>query len=337
MSRVLEFTSYGGSSNTSLLFSVPLFNNTKIISPEILSNELRPIYYGDEVNLRFWASLHLNIGSNSSLPIRHLQEGYKYVYDSYSTTFYIIDNTGNIVETIHNIKSVGDMRIDFNIYKSHQLEIIITGMEETYPFYIPAKLNWNELVFDEYKDVPDGILNIYDTDTERPYEQFNSNNPKRLIHYIDDFVPHNREQFNYANNYTLNINANTYNVFLLGDTKIHWNKMYYANELVCNKYRIFDSDIFKCKYNTDNPDNPPIRNIIFTGTLLDISWLLSCYTLSLYPELMPIILNNETINNRPVYEPWMIWGLYKFIWNKKNTDTTDDFVIPIFDLSPNWG
>ena len=335
MSRVLEFTSYGGSSNTSLLFSVPLFNNTKMISPEILSNELRPVYYGDEINIGFWASMHIKIGSKSSLPVYHLQEGYKYIYDSYSTTFYIIDNAGSTVEIIHNIKSVGDMKIDFNIYKSHQLEIIITGMEETYPFYTPVKLNWNTLVFDEYKNFPDGVLNTYDADTERPYEQSNDNNPKRLVHYVDNFLPSEREWFNYDDNYTFNVNVNTYDILLLGDTKINWNKMYYANEFICNKYKIFDSDIFKCKYNPADPDNPPIRNITFVGTTLAINWLLPCYALSLYPELMPIILNNETINNRPVYEPWMIWGLYKLIWNKKNTDTTDDFVIPIFDLSPN--
>lgn len=58
--------------------------------------------------------------------------------------------------------------------------------------------------------------------------------------------------------------------------------------------------------------------------------------LGLYPDLMPIQKYDETQNNRPVYEPWLIWGFYKFVWSKKTSDWGDDIDIPLFDLSPSW-
>ena len=58
--------------------------------------------------------------------------------------------------------------------------------------------------------------------------------------------------------------------------------------------------------------------------------------IGLYPDLMPIQRYDETQNNRPIYEPWLIWGFYKFLWNKKTNDWGDDEIPPVFDLSPAW-
>jgi len=68
-----------------------------------------------------------------------------------------------------------------------------------------------------------------------------------------------------------------------------------------------------------------------------INFLYMQLGIGLYPALMPIQRYDETQNNRPVYEPWLIWGFYKFLWNKKTTDWDDDIDIPLFDLSPLWG
>ena len=65
--------------------------------------------------------------------------------------------------------------------------------------------------------------------------------------------------------------------------------------------------------------------------------------LTMFPMLEPILRANETQNNRPVYEPWLIWGVYKFLGNHEyggpgypwdDEDTPDIDVLN--DLSPNW-
>ena len=330
MSRVLELTTFSGVLNTSLTVSIPVFNNIKIISPEVLSNELTPPYYGDTVTIAFWKKLHIKLGGKSSSPIYHLQSGYKYIYDSYKNTFTIINDVGNIVETIRKITSIGDMRIDFNIYKSHQLEISIAGLEETFPFYIPADLTWKPWESDEYTESYEGINDIYKVDINPDMPIYNT---EREIHYIDKYLNYDNF-YNYIGLKThYDIDAYCYNLKLLGKSTINWDNISHYNELVNDEYSLSDGD----KATSTLPWEPPLKRSEFVGTFLKMSSLLPCYTMSMYPELMPILLNTETINNRPVYEPWMIWGLYKFIWNKKNTDVTDDFVIPIFDLSPIWG
>lgn len=56
--------------------------------------------------------------------------------------------------------------------------------------------------------------------------------------------------------------------------------------------------------------------------------------ITLYPKFMPIERHGETHNNRPVYEPWLIYpfGLVVSYW----TPDEDDEWIPVFDLSPRW-
>ena len=58
--------------------------------------------------------------------------------------------------------------------------------------------------------------------------------------------------------------------------------------------------------------------------------------IGLYPDLMPVQRYGETQNNRPIYEPWLIWGFYKFLWNKRTNDWGDDEIPPLFDLSPSF-
>ena len=64
--------------------------------------------------------------------------------------------------------------------------------------------------------------------------------------------------------------------------------------------------------------------------------LLPKYSLSLYPELQSIQRPGETINNRPVYEPWMLYGI-NLVYGNNSTDIEDDRIsAPLFDLSPLW-
>ena len=55
----------------------------------------------------------------------------------------------------------------------------------------------------------------------------------------------------------------------------------------------------------------------------------------LFPKYQKIVRPGESNNNRPVYEPWLIWGVLKFLWLHRSEEE-DDYGIPVFDLSPNW-
>ena len=69
-----------------------------------------------------------------------------------------------------------------------------------------------------------------------------------------------------------------------------------------------------------------------------VNWLIPMWSLTLYQMLQPVIRDGETQNNRPIYEPWMIWGFYNFIHSSVVNDIVDYLhEVPTWDLSPNWG
>lgn len=73
-----------------------------------------------------------------------------------------------------------------------------------------------------------------------------------------------------------------------------------------------------------------------TAKPLSLTWLLSEYSTSLYPALEPLQRPDVGINNRPVYEPWLIYGKYKFVIAGHGEHWNDDVSISIYDLSPSW-
>ena len=58
-------------------------------------------------------------------------------------------------------------------------------------------------------------------------------------------------------------------------------------------------------------------------------------SVSMYPELQGMVRPQSSNNNRPVYEPWLIWGVFKFIWLHR-IENDDDMEIDVFDLSPTY-
>ena len=108
----------------------------------------------------------------------------------------------------------------------------------------------------------------------------------------------------------------------LGDYNlIDWNKNYPINYFYAK-----GADEFEVHYDMDIKE---ARTFALTLLYMQLG-------IGLYPALMPVERIDETQNNRPIYEPWLIWGFYKFLWNKKTDDKDEDLPIPLFDLSPSW-
>ena len=72
-------------------------------------------------------------------------------------------------------------------------------------------------------------------------------------------------------------------------------------------------------------------------TQMKFTIVLSELSICLYNMLLSTQRPEETINNRPVYEPWLVWGFYKLIYSKGTIAEDVPIIYPIFDLSPVYG
>ena len=411
MSHCLQISTCGVKGTEALYFHEPFFNGIRIIDPATLLWGFYPPYYGDEVVIGFYRYLGLQIGDLTD-PTWDMQEGYKYIYNMTTRVFKVYDETNTEIYSKDNIKSMGDMGITFEIYKSHQFIIIKDTLDTKYPFLLPVKLIFDHWPGDITEDMDIGILNYYPIDKKRPYSIDDIFNPTVDMHYIDGYVYNEYFTWSWTEETVFDSgeDKSLYEPQALTKPDIDFKRYGYDPLVICDDFEFIDRSItkrfkgskkpFDPKDNTTwppgtwppnfdpddpktwppgfdidkpetwppgfdpddpetwppptfdpddpktwpdpydpdnpfNPDDPTQRPYEWFGTMLDISWLLPCYTISLYPELMPIRRSDETINNRAVYEPWMIWGL-RLVTNRRKTDVPELHELIVFDLSPSW-
>lgn len=122
-------------------------------------------------------------------------------------------------------------------------------------------------------------------------------------------------------------------------------KRYYVNDIINDNstYYLVKVEFVMTDWTIDIVNTDKICVLLLRiGKILKFTaifrylWLvLAIQALSMYPDLMPVERAGETQNNRPIYEPWLIWGFLKFIYNQYTHD--DDYEnIPVFDLSPRY-
>ena len=304
-------------------FSRPMDNGIRIMSPEYLVGTSH-VYYGDEIDLGFWSLLRLSFGiSWTTSTVLTLMPGYRYVYNHDTRVFDVYDATGANIVHITDIRSIADMGIDFTIHRSHQFEILVDSSSiGLFSFIFPAHIIMPELFYQQQDLISQGVDNIYLSDKTRPYEEGDEDNPTwdyrhiSLLHgdskYVDliysDIISGggggvNPIPLNYSLDMSWKRNCAA-NYFYLGDRFINMN----PEKLL----QMFDVEILK----------PVI--------------LLPMLSMNMFPDLMPIDRAGETQNNRPVYEPWLIYVI-EFLYNRYTDDYYEDIPIPLFDLSPRWG
>lgn len=318
---ILDFQPLNPSNIDSIDFSYPMDNGIRILSPDYLTLSLRPPYYGDEVNLKFWKLLGLMFGAAWTPPPAPLtrQPGYRYVYNHSTREFDAYDASGTNFVHITGIDSMADMNIDFTIYKSHQFEIIINPEDlGGSRFIFPAHLVKKILDGLEQKPFDEGVQNIYLPDRLRPYGAIDFDNPYFEIQHIGDIIVNN-----FGKTYFKNLKKKTYE--LNGSLHYFWDIDWEKNAPMNYFYLAEDSPF------TSKKLLQIMRSQQLSGDIL-----LPILSSNMFPDLMPVERAGETQNNRPVYEPWLILGWLSFLYNHRTVDLEDDFVIPIFDLSPRF-
>ena len=346
MSQCLLLSTGGCAGIDKLQFSVPFFNGIRILSADSLLWNIRPPYYGDQVNIDFYRWLGVDIGEDSQ-PTWTRTDGYKYVYNMTTRVFMVYDPSGTRIHVKSNITSMGDMGITFEIYKSHQFIIIQDEIDDALPFLIPVDLMWKIWATGVVEDIDRGILNYYPADKSRPYAEDDVDNPFVDTHYIEGYLLTQFFSWHWSKNLKLDgVPIEDYRVLTKPD--IDFKGRGHDPLKICDDFELLSYSITKHYtsiwppgFDPEDPEDPgtwpPVHKIDeWRGTLLDISYLLPSYTISLYPELMPIKRSDETINNRAVYEPWMIWGI-RFMAYHFNPMEPEDHEVYAFDLSPNYG
>lgn len=315
---------------TVLDFSVPFANGIVLMSCEYASLGGNVMYYGDEMPFNTWETLHLPIGTKTdSDTIWTLHDGYSYIYYYSQAKFKIYDMTGQEVYSRNNIASIADLHIDFTVHKSHQFIVKIEQDANTASFLLPAKAEkklygespifgvlggtvgdnlvkyHGELISNYHIFESSGLFNSHES--YKTYAQHRINTIKKLAPIFgtssvgfptvkNTNSVYSIDGYNYYAGFTDSVGN------IIDDTKI------ITPDMVVRKYSIkFVLSTMLCSKISD----------------------------SVVPKYQKIIRPEESHNNRPVYEPWLIWGVLKFLWLHRSEEE-DDYEIPVFDLSPNW-
>lgn len=324
--------------------STPYFNGIKILDADAVAGDLQ-VYYGDEIDLQFWALLQLNMGSDYvPTTIYTLQQGYRYIYEPTKTRFTIYDENMGVVFVNNHVHAITDFSIDFTVHKSHQFEIHYGKGGKSF-FRIGT---WEKHLHEvSIKEFQHGVQNIVIPDRVRPYLPDDADNPIWNIKYLanldyygffgDNLWNEIDGKFDYPwlpSNPGNNIAGNLmpYEVVSVGGegfrllNDVDWSKVMRENNFyVEGLYKLIAGNIGLPAY----------------GTLLKYSenyysFILALISMGLYPELNTLQVSESVYNNRPVYEPYLIYRILKFIPTGYTKDNDEEFPISVFDLSPKW-
>lgn len=289
-------------------FVKPYFNGIFVQDCDILDSGERKLY-GDEISLSVWYVLKLKYGTPDGQHVWTLIDGYKYIYHASKYEFNIYDENGTVVYNVPNVKSIADMHIDFKVHKSHQFIIIIDTKMLRGTFLVPARL-----VRKAYGESP--IMDIFVASNRDKYRRNNRHN----YHETRKMIPYTPTRFKKYQVRKELVISEIYNVGQVWRLPRSENYSPEINKLYGHHIKARDAK-----------HNKPI----FKGKALQFHILLPLLSITLFPWLCPILRQDEFLNNRPVYEPWLIWGVYKFLTLKR--DEEENEIIPdTLELSPNF-
>lgn len=332
---ILEISSnLSPAKGTVLDFSVPFANNIVLMSCEYIAINGSVTYFGDEMSFNIWERLYLPIGTRTdSDAIWTLHDGYSYVYYFLQAKFKIYDETGQEIYSRSNISSIADLHIDFTVHKSHQFIVKMEQDADSTSFLLPAKGVKKSYGESPVFGISDGVtgdnLTMYRGESISNYHMFDSSG---FYNPHEDYKTYIRHRINVIRKLAPIFGTSSVEFPTVKNT----NSVYSIDGF--NFYSSF-ADIYGDNLGGVNDDakiiNPDLVIRKYNLKFLLSSLLCPKLSDSVVPKYQKIVRPGESNNNRPVYEPWLIWGVLKFIWLHRSEED-DDYEISVFDLSPNW-
>ena len=277
--------------------------------------------HGCEMNLSIWSMLNIPFG-DEDVPVVDLVDDYTYTYNYIYKTFEITDSSGNILQRYTNVFTLSAMGISLDVVDSCNFVIVMPDFFRCNQ-YKTIKIIQRIFGCDQ-KEFDVGVDNTYIVDRIRPYGADDEDNPTRFFGRIAGLADDYDKFGSYLGGWRNTSSIEDENMSLTGICRYPFG----LERMKPNQYTYLSG--FREYVAVD-------KRVPLIYTELPIDFLLSEFSNSIYPALLPIDREGEVHNNRPVYEPWMIWGYYDLLWSKSTGDIPDESVkYPIFDLSPNW-
>ena len=289
-------------------FVKPYFNGIFIQDCDMLGSGEKQLH-GDEISLSVWYALKLKYGKPDGKKVWTLIDGYKYIYHAGRHDFNIYDEHGAVVYNVPNVVSIADMHIDFKVHKSHQFIVILDAKQLKSTFIVPARTQKKE-----YGESP--IVNIFVTGRRDKYNQDNKHNYNETRAIIP-YAPTKFKKYIIKKKLVISEIYNVGQVWRLPRNQEYSPEI---NKLYGHHIKAMDAK-----------HNKPI----FKGKALQYHILLPMLSITLFPWLCPVLRQDEFLNNRPVYEPWLIWGVYKFLTLKRDEEENEN-IPDVLELSPNF-
>lgn len=303
-------------------FAKPYFQGIYVMDADYANADIRPPLYGDTMRMIGWDFLRIPFGAISdNQEVLTRRSGWKYIYNHTYRTFDAYDNNGNVYVHRDNIKTIGDLHIDFTIQMSHQFEVWFS-YSDIYPFFNIASLK-PKLYGESYMWTP-VISNgdkLYGTDHRVAYS--NSTDIYKRISSVETYntidlhIPIRRIVYEVNNIFSVMPNGIAYNDKCTGSGGYS-----------------YDNDDSGDGNNNPTPHNKDrVKGHVVIPGGASFTMLYFMLSHCMYPRLNTTIRLDETNNNRPVYEPWLIWGVFKFLFLHREEVDDDEYEIDVFDYN----
>lgn len=301
---------------------------------KILANDIINLK-GCEMNIRTWSMYKVTLGGESNNKIPYNKD-YTYTWNYITKDFTVVDNTtGETIYSKSNCETFSDLGINLDTVVSCNF-IFIAKNKFVESGLIPVRENKILL-----NAVPEkfelGVDNSYRADRVRPYKKDDADNPTNKIYHV---ISNPKIEGNYSIKLQPHISTKNIEGSSTEDNKISalmdevFNKYGETTYLLQTKQlpnnKLYLPDAYTPFTVVDTKKKLRVTQVKLTITLAELS-------MCLYQMLLPVERVGEVNNNRPVYEPWLVWGFYKLIYSKGTKAEDVPIVYPIFDLSPVYG
>lgn len=258
-------------------------------------------YYGDEISWWELSSAGFSFGNNTVVKYPLLQVGWTYYYNAVDRFFHVTDEKGNTQTT--KVTTIADLGITWEILTSHQFKIYFSGADFIGDAFLIA---WYRRRGQPDPDNPDEVL---------PDDSIM--NKSYLLSYVDQFFT---EKLHWKCNRFVEKTNNTpspENTIEQNLTEPHKLEILRPQVPVRSATGDYSAKAIiseKEKFAAANKKRNAIIDIV-VGEFLMVAFFASIHNMS-----------------KPVYEPWMLFNMWKWLSKSDYVESIDK----IFDLSPRW-